>query len=101
VSGFRQVTKVDIKAPSTMPAVGVIIDKPSATRCLVQSIGEAVGLGVLVSGARYWIGTDSKITTVSPIPGGGERVVLQLAGIALDTTTLLLASAALISVRRG
>lgn len=91
VGGFRQVTKVDVYDPTTMPAIGVITAKASATRCTVQVIGELSTPGLSPSiDRRYWIGADSKLADAPPARLPGKMVIAQVAGTPLDSSVLLL-----------
>ncbi len=89
VGGVRQVTRVDVFDPDTMPSVGVIILKRTTTRCVVQAFGEIAAVGLVPQG-RYWIGTDSRLAANFPPRPVGGIVVAQVVGVALDTTALLL-----------
>ena len=89
VAGLAQVSKVDITDASTMPAIGVILQKDSLTDCFVQTFGIIPASG-LVSGARYWVGADSQLAAVHVIPPTGEIAVAQVVGVALDPSELLL-----------
>lgn len=83
VGGFFQTTKTDISLNETTPTVGVIVSKETSTRCLVQSFGVYITTG-LTTGARYWVGSDSRLTAVRPAG------VAQSVGAALSPTELLL-----------
>jgi hypothetical protein len=89
VAGFVQVEKVDIEDPSTMPAIGIITEKSTATRCFVQTFGiiELAGLSV---GSRYWVGSDSQISDTPPARVIGVNVVAQVVGVALTSGKLFL-----------
>ena len=100
IAGVRQVTKVDITTRATMPALGVIVRKPTSTTCLVQTFGEILASG-LVPPARYYIGADSKITDTPPVPGVGSEVVVQVVGAALDSGAFLVSPQLLPVVRKG
>lgn len=100
ISGARQVTKVDITARATMPAIGLLVRKPTSTTCLVQTFGEIIASG-LTPPARYYIGADSKITDTPPVPGVGAEAVIQVVGAALDETTFLVSPQLLPVVRKG
>lgn len=84
VSGFYQVTQVDITDPSAMPAVGVIVEKSTSTRCFVQTEGLFFTSG-LTPQARYWVGADSQISPSPPVSD-----IAQVIGIALSDTDLKL-----------
>lgn len=91
VSSVPQVNKVDIRVQGRFPAVGMILEKSSFTRCLVVVFGEvAVSPAVLVPGKTYWIGLDGKLTATFPAAGVGECVATQVLGYAIDTGRLLI-----------
>ena len=86
-----QVTRVDIDALPTLPAIGIIIQKTSDTECLIQVAGIVSGVYTgLTPHQTLFIGTDGRLThTVTPHPGTGQRAH-QIMGVALATTELLL-----------
>jgi hypothetical protein len=88
-AGFYSVGKVDPLVSATMPAIGVITSKSTATRCFVQTLGELAAIG-LTPGGRYWIGRDAQIAASWPVPLAGEVIVVQVVGVALTATKLLL-----------
>lgn len=91
VSGIPQVTKVDIQTFGKYPAVGLIVEKATATRCLVQVFGEiGVSPAILVPGRPYFVGLDSMLTNVPPAPAPGTRAAIQAIGTAIDDGRLLL-----------
>ena len=91
VSGVPQVTKADIQTPGKFPAVGIIVEKSSSTRCLVQVRGEIeVSPAALVPGQPYFVGLDSVITNIPPDPAPGIVAAIQSIGTAIDTGRLLL-----------
>lgn len=90
-SGVVQVAKVDIKTEGMFPAVGMIIEKTSITRCLVIVFGEvAITPAILTPGRRCWINDDGVLTDTFPQPAIGERLATQSAGYAIDTGRLLI-----------
>lgn len=90
VNGFRQVTKVDITDPvGKMPAVGMIIEKPIDTECVVQTFGEVEpGGAALTPNKRYFIDRTSRTADAPPAPNLGEKVAAQVVGVALDEAIL-------------
>lgn len=92
VLGRLQVAKMN-PVLALKQAVGIIIDKQSVSECIVQLFGSVVGVyPTLVSGARYFVGTDSKLTIVPPSPlgGPGSKMFVQMMGVALDAGEFLL-----------
>lgn len=88
VLGIVQVRKVDATDPLKMPALGVIVDKPTATACTVIYLG-ALPVGALpafLPGKRYFVGLSSQPVATPPVTPG---VLVQVIGIALDSGRLL------------
>lgn len=68
-NGYDIVAKADPSDFNKMPAVGVIINKTSPTKCLVQWYGETPDIFTgLASGEYYFVGSDSKVSDVPPAP---------------------------------
>jgi hypothetical protein len=87
-----QVTKVDIDDIATMPSVGVIIEKPDASECVVQVAGVIRGVYTgLTPHKMMFVGTDSRLTeTPTPRkPTSGERAHQNM-GYVLSNSELLL-----------
>jgi hypothetical protein len=83
------VAPVDIDDVAQMPAVGIVIDKPTPTTATVQ-VGGIATLSGLVAGGRYTVGPGAVLLLGGPPrPLSGQRAV-QLCGEALDTTRLVL-----------
>lgn len=102
VLGIPQVTKADIKVAGRFPAVGMIITKDTATRCVVLVRGEVeVSPPMLTESAVYWVGADSQITDTLPLAGIGERVATQQVGYAITNARLVLSINPLVTVRTG
>jgi len=81
---------VDISDPAKMPAVGIIIEKPSATECRVVSIGPALlQVFPVVSGSNYYIDSSGFPTTSPPIPNPNP-VFVQIIGQGMGNGTLYL-----------
>jgi len=85
--GADAVSRTDPLDGAKMPAVGIIIQKISDTRAVVQYDGEVATTG-LSPGARYFVGAAGTPAT-SP-PAGPARRYAQEIGVALNATTLLL-----------
>jgi hypothetical protein len=102
VLGIPQVTKVDIQTYGKYPAVGMIVEKPTATRCLVQAFGEiAVLPAALIPGRPYFVGLDSLLTNIPPAPAPGTRAAIQAVGTAIDDGRLLLNVHPMLFLRSG
>lgn len=68
-NGYDMVTKADPSNYDKLPAVGVIIEKTAADRCLVMWRGETPEIFTgLESGEIYFLGTDAKLADVPPVP---------------------------------
>lgn len=85
VLGVPQVAKADILSLSKMPSIGVIIQKLTATTCIVLYEGIWTPGPVLVPNKRYWIGSTGTFTDVRP----AAPAFLQLVAQAIDDTRLL------------
>jgi len=86
VGGNYQVDKVDIANFDKLPAVGVIIEKPTTTTCTVQWRGEVTGLGSLVPRRVYFLQDTAKIGLAVPAESGQY---VQRIGMALSSEVLL------------
>ncbi len=91
IGGFRQVAKCEPTDSAKMPSPGIIISKSNATRCVVQVLGELATTG-LSPGVdnRYWIGADSKLANAPPATPASGTIVVQVAGVALEGSILML-----------
>jgi len=68
-NGYDIVAKANPADFNKMPAVGVITKKTSPTKCLVQWYGETPDIFTgLASGEYYFVGSDSRVSDVPPIP---------------------------------
>ncbi len=80
------VNRVNPAYPEQMPAWGVIVQKYTPTRCLVQTSGEVrlPSTATLSPGRVCYVGADGRLTTATPevtdSPSG--RLVLQEVGLA-------------------
>jgi hypothetical protein len=102
VGGWPQVTKVDISTNGMYPAVGVLIEKDTPTRCMVHVIGEfAVSPANLIPGKPYFIGADSMLTHIPPVALVGGFVAVQAVGTAIDYGRLLLSVHPQLFLRSG
>ena len=90
VGGLPQVSTVDITNETTMPSVGVIVEKATATRCTVQALNGETSIVTTVPNSRYWISKTGTATNIPPSPLVGEIVILQLVGTGIESSRLLL-----------
>lgn len=91
ILGVRQVDIVDPTDQNKMPAVGIVVEKPTTTTCTVLVFGEANGglFSGLTPNGRYFVGLDAKVAFPPPDPTGpGAYCMIQLIGVALGTTIL-------------
>ena len=66
--------KANATTIATMPVIGVVISKPTATSCVIARSGEVVGFGVLTADVPYFAGLIAGTITASA-PSGTGRVV--------------------------
>lgn len=90
-SGVPQVGKANPKNPAKMPAVGVIIEKSTASDCVFQWIGELPHAG-LAHNKPAFVGLDGRITQDPSFlaPDPGEICYVQNMGVAMTSDSLLL-----------
>jgi hypothetical protein len=69
-----------------MPAVGIIVQKPTSTTCLVQVSGQITSLTPVVAGVWYYVGATAFPVTSPP----ASPAIPQIIGVGLDTARLLL-----------
>jgi len=83
----NSVRQADASSTVTMPVVGLIINKPTATTCVIARSGEVTVTGPLVVGQEYYASTTpGQITTTVPSTTGQ---VAQYVGYAKNTNTLV------------
>lgn len=87
IGGVPQVAKADIMTAGKYPAVGVIVEKSSATLCLVHVLGELdVSPAILTPGRPYYVGLDAFLTSTAPTAAPG----IQAVGTSIDIGRLML-----------
>lgn len=82
-----QVRKAVPSDGTKMPAIGIILDKPTATTATVVYLG-AFPVGLLpafLPGKRYFVGSASQPTSAPP----SAPAIIQVVGVALDSARLL------------
>jgi len=72
-----------------MPAVGVIISKPTPTTCILAQSGEIPGYSGLSPGAPYFV-SNSVPGTITPVAPSGSGHFVQRIGYSKNGTTLRL-----------
>jgi len=91
IESALQIETVNIEDLAKMPAIGIITEKLSSTKCRLQTSGIVEGvLSGLTPQERYYIGTDGKATATPPEPGAGETFYIQYVGIAIASNALYL-----------
>lgn len=102
VMGVAQVTKVDVTVSGQYPACGVIVEKPTSTRCLVVTHGEiTVSPATLTPGKVYWIGLDAKLSAALPTPAPLGIAAAQAVGSAIAAGRFLVNPNMMPIIRRG
>lgn len=89
VSGSNAADRANAVAAVTVPAVGIVVDKPTPTSASVVYSGEASVFSGLVPGGTYYVswGNPGKITgAVTGVPGQYKQQV----GVAKNSTTLII-----------
>ncbi len=87
-SATDTVALADATADATMPAVGFVISKPTATTCIIARSGELPGFTGLDPSKDYFVSlTAGAITSTAPSSTGE---VVQRIGYARDSTTLVI-----------
>ncbi len=84
-----EVETIDITDSAKMPAVGIILEKITATTCVVQTFGAYDSAG-LTPGNRYWAGPAGTPTNVIPTASPGGIAILQVIGFAHTPDELFL-----------
>lgn len=91
VGGIIQVTKCDLTDYSTLPAIGIIVSKASATSCVVQYGGVLSGVyGGLERPLPVFLGSDGGLTHAVPTADIGRPVWLQHMGAAVGESIIAL-----------
>lgn len=89
VAGEDQVRKAIPSNDAKVPAIGVIISKPTTTTCVVQWDGETPSIfSGLTTGKTCYLGSNSKVATKPPTSLTG--MITQIVGVAVDNDTLYL-----------
>lgn len=88
IGGIIQVSKVDITDYSKMPGVGVIVSKSSSTQCVILRYGILSVLG-LIPGKTYFVDFNGAPTATRPVATGGQKVFVQVLGVAMDSSRML------------
>lgn len=84
---------VDLADPTDrtkMPAIGIIVSKPTATLAVVHVLGDLDGLTGLTDGEIHYVSATGKLTPTPPVPPPAGVAVQQSMGQSLGTTRILL-----------
>lgn len=95
----RDVRKADIDDTSKVSAVGIIIQKPTATTCVVQVSGLVSVYTGLTPDARYFIGANSRPTATRPTGSELSPKMVVTIGHAIDTNLFLLRPTTVVRTR--
>ena len=87
MSGANTVAPALANSITTMPAIGVVVAKPSTTRCTVMRDTEVSGFTGLTPGQNIYVSevTAGLLTNTIPILIGARR---QIMGVASSSTTV-------------
>lgn len=86
-TGSNSVDQARADSVSTMPAVGVVRAKPTATTCIIARSGGVSGLSLTADTYYYVSASTAGAITSTPPSGSGNRV--QQVGYAKTTSTLV------------
>lgn len=85
-----QVRTADPHSILTMPAIGVIVSKPSDTTCKVFTFGEMSGTySGLTPGHVMFVGGDGSLVEVPPVPPLGGSVFIQTMGATMGSSVIM------------
>lgn len=86
-----QTTKIDIDDISTVPGIGIIVQKTAATECVVQVSGILRDVYVgLTPNKPLFAGLDARLTETPPSAPGSGRRAIQIIGQAIASSDLLI-----------
>lgn len=88
ISAASTVAKADADDTAKLPVIGVIVSKPTATSCVVQTTGQ-VTLSGLTEGSIYYLSGTAGAITATPVTDHAVPV-----GVAKSTTVLVLLNSA-------
>lgn len=90
--GIYEVAKADPSSHSSMPAIGILMQKTDPDNGFVQFFGEIKGMYTgLTPGRSYFVGSNGRPSLTPPGPGvAPSRAYIQAIGIAIDSDVLLL-----------
>ena len=90
ISGDKTVAQADSSSLLTLPAIGMIIEKPTVNTCNIQMVGEAplTRDPVLTPNTKYYIASNGEIKSSTEFLT--PPLYFQLAGVANSTNKLIL-----------
>lgn len=88
LSAQNTVARANATTSVTAPVIGFIVEKPTASSCVVQTEGEFTYPSTLVAKTTYYLNTVSGAITSTPPSSTGN--VIQELGTTLNTTKLLI-----------
>ena len=77
-TGASSVDKARADSVLTMPTIGVVISKPTATTCIINRSGEISGFGILIADLYYYVDPSTAGTITSTPPNTSGHVVQQV-----------------------
>ncbi|MBD3261221.1 MAG: hypothetical protein GF334_05980 [Candidatus Altiarchaeales archaeon] len=86
-SASGTVDEADSTDTAKIPAIGVVVNKPTTTSCLIAHEGEIEGFAGLTAGSSYYLTSTGGLSSTAPSTPGE---VVQRVGIATSATTLFL-----------
>jgi len=91
IAGIMQVAKVDVTDRAKMPAYGIVVSKSTATRCVVQTLGQYTTGVSLTPGKPVYVSATGQPISAKPTLGGAPAIAItQIIGYAWDTNKIFL-----------
>lgn len=87
-SGAGAMARADNGSTATVPAVAIVVAKPTSTTATVAYFGRVAGFAGLTPGAEYFVGTSGALVLASGLPSAPGSVAQKI-GTALDADALL------------
>jgi len=88
-NGALSADVADNGSEATIPAIGMIIAKPTSTTATVKYVGKVGGFTGLTTGSDYFLGTSGGIILAASLPTAAGSVIQNI-GVAVSTTEILL-----------
>jgi hypothetical protein len=88
LSDTNTVARANASSPNTAPVIGFIIEKPTASTCVILTEGEFTYPSTLLAKTTYYLNTAAGGITSNPPSSTGQ--VIQEIGTTLNTTKLLI-----------